>query len=266
MKFWNVGNAKKWNYQFFTDGLIIKTGARGDDNIQTFKFSKNTRTMEPAILLAGVILISIGGLLAFFGYSLFRGLLLLSGLTGGGVTGYALGTALGLSKLVSVIIGLGLGAAGAWLAQTMFVIGVFLIGSVGFGAMGSAVQRVTGWEYYGLIILVLAIAGGVLAVLLRKFMIVLVTAVDGAYLLTAGIFSYIDWKMISRILNYTHEPPDPEVLRRPLFLPIWFLITLAGMGVQYGLDEEEPPEKKTQNQTRSGEKGKLDPKAHRETD
>ncbi len=183
------------------------------------------------LLKAGVGLsVLLGLVMCFFGYRFFKVLLGIMGfLACGGVAlrvGYAISSE---NEFVALIAGLLGGVVGATLFVVLYYIGVFLFGA-SFAVLtaatcaGPAEQSLT-----PPVTLVLGGIGGVLAVLLQKFIIVCSTAFIGAWLMVFG-----GMLMLRRVTpDSLMAPPEPLSQRDLPVLAAWLVLSAVGALVQF---------------------------------
>lgn len=133
---------------------------------------------------AAVILL-LGGLLACFaGYRVFRVVL--------GIYGFILGVLLASSivgtehTLWTVLASLGIGLLGALVLIGAYFVGVALIGA-GLGAgLANLIWAGIGGEPHIIVVIVLAIAGALVALALQRYVIIVATAFGGAQTVVVG--------------------------------------------------------------------------------
>lgn len=144
----------------------------------------------PAIM-AGVIVL--GLLFCFFGYRIFKVFLSISGAAaGGGGAAYVAWTQWPQMWWPAALAGVVGAAIGAVLMVVLYYVGVFLAGA-GFAASVAAVLAGANAEHLHLEALIpAAVVGGVLALIIQKFLIVLSTSFTGAASVAAGAY-YFAW-------------------------------------------------------------------------
>jgi len=115
------------------------------------------------------------GLMACFaGYRLFKFFLTIAGAVSGGGAGWFIAHAAGAGggvALIAVVIGAILGGA---LAVALFYAGVFLLGASAFMGVGYMISG------SATVALIIAAIGGILCIILQKYMIIIATAYGGA--------------------------------------------------------------------------------------
>ncbi|MBZ0282027.1 MAG: DUF4203 domain-containing protein [Anaerolineae bacterium] len=175
-----------------------------------------------SVIIIGLVSIAIGLVSCFYGYAVFRVVLVVLGF----LLGYAVGTALvaGRAELTVLLVGLGAGLIGAAIMYGLYVLGVMLAGGL-FGAnVASALILALNLEgaLIPIIILIGVLIGAVIAYGLNKWMIVIGTAFNGASSIIYGAGLLI---------------PTISVLERrgnPILMTvIWLLIGVIGVAIQY---------------------------------
>lgn len=177
-----------------------------------------------------LLTIMFGLLELFFGFRIFRVLVVIAGAFVGFYYGPMLATALGGSApdaraavifaiLGAVILGL--------LAWFVFSAVVFLWGaSIGY-SLGLAA-----FSYAALPALLIAVAFGILAVLFQRFLIVLLTSLNGAWLVAASGAFFLGFLALPPGLYLDRSWPLPANLRVPLLI-ITLLLAILGSIVQF---------------------------------
>lgn len=178
-----------------------------------------------------------GVLDCFYGYRVFKVTLAVVGGLAGAILGQAAAVALGLGfawELGGLIIG---GLLGAGLAFFAFLVGVFLAG-FGFGATLGMLLLANYNHMVALLSgLVLGVVGGVAAIKLQRVLLILSTALLGAFravIALAFFTSRLDW------LYYLRHPEQLPALidNRPWMLPSILALSGVGVLVQFGLGDK----------------------------
>jgi hypothetical protein len=133
------------------------------------------------------IAILIGALECFFGYRVFKTVLGLIGFLAGAILGAVIGYSLSGNRIVSILAGILGGFIGAGLLVTLYFVGVFVIGALLGGILAEMLFTLFSRSSVPVVIVVLAVIGGVLAVIFQKFMIIVSTSFSGAYLAVNGL-------------------------------------------------------------------------------
>jgi hypothetical protein len=182
-------------------------------------------------IFGGILIILFGIVNCFFGYIYFRLLL--------GVWGFFMGGALGLSLASDaapvVVLAAGLIGAvlGALLIYLLFRVGVLIIGALLGYALTAALLATLG---VGENIFLLALAGAaifaVLALVLNRVFIVVLTAFSGASAIVTGVSLLLNAERITTA--FAERRFDPVLNDTPLIVGIfWLLLAVAGIVIQY---------------------------------
>ena len=200
-----------------------------------------------ALYLIALASVALGALYCFFGYRIFRVLL--------GILGFILGAAavavvawdiFGRDQQVIVILaGLVGGIIGAVLMVMLYFVGVFLLGAWLGSLLGVLLTGGGGSTVEIVIIVTLAVIGGIMAVIFQKLMIIVSTALSGSWVIVSGVSQLVGGGSVPvRSLQYH---PDIGFLRSMgiggyVMLLFWVLLGTAGMVVQYRITRERRSE------------------------
>ena len=192
-----------------------------------------------------IVAIVIGLLNCFFGYRLFKIILGIWGFIAGAILGAGIATTLSGELWVAILAGLVGGILGAVLFVLLYFVGIFLLGAgLGF-LLGVAIASTfnlggpTQWIIAG----VLAIVGGIVAVIVQKFMIILSTAFGGAAMTVGGIYTLAGGQLIRSIEDLPATMARRSVIAANwLLLLFWLLLGIVGVVVQYAVTAREKPE------------------------
>jgi hypothetical protein len=184
--------------------------------------------------IAAVVLVAGGIVTCFAGYRLFKVVL--------GIYGFVLGALVASSMVgsgntagmvVAAIVG---GVAGAVVLVLAYFVGVALIGA----GLGVLVVH-TGWTAFAhadppaWAVIVFAILGGVGAILLQRYVIVVATAFGGAWTILLGVMALLAGRPVpARGASpvWILYPFTPEGGHERLLMAAWILLGLCGTGVQ----------------------------------
>ncbi len=187
-------------------------------------------TNEP-ILVTALVMIVIGAVSCFAGYRVFRMLLSLGGFVAGVALGLALANSLTLpadqQTIVRLVLALGGGLIGAAVAWLLFLVAVFFWGAAFGYLVASAITVNTGDPTRLVLILVLVLAGGVVALVFQKLFITLSTAFGGALVMVSGAYRFLTQRSGADLLL------NPGLLLRPNAAQslgtLYFLMLLLGV-------------------------------------
>jgi len=145
----------------------------------------------PAFMAGAIVL---GLLFCFLGYRIFRIMLSAAGGIGGG--GAAVAVTLNYWQWnemwwAVVLIGLAAAAAGAVLLIIAYYVGVFVVGAAFAGTIAALLCGANAENLYLEALIPAAVVGGVLALIIQKFLIIMTTSFTGAAAVTAGAYYFI---------------------------------------------------------------------------
>ena len=199
-----------------------------------------------ALYLIALVSIGLGVVYCFFGYRIFRIILGILGFIGGASVAAAVAFDIfGREQVVLIVAGLVGGIIGAVLMVVLYFIGIFLLGAWLGSLLGVLLTGGGGSTVETVIILVLAVIGGVAAVMLQKLMIILSTALSGAWAIVSGVFHIVGGAP-GPVQAFQYQPNLRAL--RPMgawgyvMLLCWILLGIAGMVVQYKITRERKTE------------------------
>ena len=173
-----------------------------------------------------------GAIFCFIGYRIFKITLGILGF----VIGFSIagGIAFGLSdggETIALLAGLIGGVMGVILMITLYVVGIFFLGA-GLGALlGIVITAGTGSGSEVVILLILAVTGGIAALIFQKLIVIVSTSINGAWGIVFGIFYFVGGGFIP-IRLFQH--PESLHIGHELYLVVcWLLLGLTGIIVQY---------------------------------
>jgi len=177
--------------------------------------------------------IAIGILSCFFGYRLFK---LIIGIVGfilaAGLAASLCWTFLTQNQLVVLATGLVGGIVGALSLVFLYYLGIFVAGAILGGLIASVLSGSTTIDPAVFSIL-LAITGGVLAVILQKVVIILSTAVSGAWAVVCGAASAAG--LADAALLYGSPLTSVRQLSAWLLIA-WVILAALGLSTQFSSD------------------------------
>lgn len=167
----------------------------------------------------------------FFGYRIFRFVLGLVGFIVGagaaGAIGFEFSEGHELIAIGAAILG---GILGAGILFVLYILGVFAIGAVLGGLIAFSVFTYINTDPDVLIILASAFVFGVIAMFLKRFMIILATSLTGAFAVVSG-FTYFLKSGFNPIDLASYLNMGEDQLYR--FLLVLLALAVAGFVVQY---------------------------------
>ncbi len=173
-----------------------------------------------------------GLLICFFGYKIFRIVLAILGFIIGAsfIAGVGFTLTDGNEILVILIAGIAGGLVAAVILLFLYSAGVFLLGALFGISVFSGILMLINIDTSPLLYIMPAILGGIIALLLQKFMIILITSFAGAWIAVIGTLY---------VLNSNFNPFTPEFINNiseiDTYRILLSLIALGGLGfvVQY---------------------------------
>ena len=178
-----------------------------------------------------VALIASGVFSCFLGYRLFRIVLSVTGLLGGGALIWTVAAGTGYGQgvvLAAVLLGALLGALAMF---SLFYVGVFLFGcSLGL-LISIVVSSAVGTELNVLLGSIFALVGGLVTLLIRKGLVVASTALTGSWAVLSGTSHFVDSVDLVRVLS------EPDLLRSQgglyyVVLAFWLVLGIGGVAIQ----------------------------------
>jgi len=199
-----------------------------------------------ALYLIALASIGLGVVYCFFGYRIFRIILGILGFIGGASVAAAVAFDIfGREQVVLIVAGLVGGIIGAVLMVVLYFIGIFLLGAWLGSLLGVLLTSGGESTVATVIILVLAVIGGIVALMLQKLMIILSTALSGAWAIVSGVFHLVGGAP-GPVQAFQYQPNLRAL--RPMgawgyvMLLCWILLGIAGMVVQYKITRERKTE------------------------
>lgn len=158
---------------------------------------------ENALGIAAIACLSLGAVLCFLGYRVFLLVLALGGFVAAGLAAAGGGLLVSQDLTIAIISGILGGFIGAVLMVLLYFAVLFNAGAVTAGLIGYAicVYSETPLTTVAIVaILCAAVFGGILALFLQRFVIIVSTSMKGAGLLTLGIFYFIRRTTVNPLL------------------------------------------------------------------
>jgi hypothetical protein len=187
--------------------------------------------------LAFCFMMLVGLAQCFAGYRILRVLLVILGFCAGAILGFALGVAIGGGALFAGAIGaLVCGIIGGLLMIPLFLVGIFLLGGLmGYLAAG-VIVGVAGWHIDPTFLLLPAIAGGILAVLFQKVIIVIATALSGAWTVVICIYALVRGPAVLSEFDHPSSLGNGPLIG-------WLILSVLGIIAQFSWGEPDKAEK-----------------------
>lgn len=183
---------------------------------------------EIKIGVAAVIIL-IGIILGFFGYSMFKKVIAATGAIFGFWAGGVLGLILSLGNPIFAIVGAVVGGiVGGVLFVMLYFAGVFFAGACLGALFGLMAFPFAGGLLGHLLIGALAFAGGIAALLVQKALIISSTALTGSFMIANGVVYFVRGSFYP-IIRY-HSVPQNEAAA---FISFWLMLGMAAVYMQY---------------------------------
>ncbi len=190
-------------------------------------------------VLVALLTIAFGLLNCFFGYRIFRILLVLWGLVLGAYTGGTVAGNLTDGQLLWIVIGGVLGAAiGAALMSLLYYVGVFIVGAAGGVVLANAIGLTVGIDMPDLVVIIVAVVVGIIALIMQRVVLILATAFTGAWFVVSGVLTLFTGTRIDPAQLYSDAAQAGEAVAGvpPLvLLALWFVLALAGAVTQFAM-------------------------------
>ncbi len=185
--------------------------------------------MPAALNLVAIGAIVLGLVQCFFGYRIFRIILGITGFILAGLLAGYLVFSLTQSQLFALIAGVLGGLIGAGLLAGLYIVGIFVIGAIFGGAAASSLLSLAGISPQPWIVVILAIAIGVLAAILQKPMIIIATSFLGAWWAVTGVAALAGVIQLGAL----QAIPSSLMGLGTAWLVGWLVLGIAGLVVQF---------------------------------
>ncbi len=178
--------------------------------------------------------IIVGVIVCFWGYRLFKVVLGIAGFIAGAALFYHFGAQYTERMIVLVILAIFGGLIGASLSVAFYYVGLFLLGALAGWQLGFLIATVINIEFVIIIPIIAAILTGFLACFFQKPVIIIATALIGAWSVVTGGFYFFGTGIIPTDLFR-----DPFMLvedlreTNPVVILAWIVLGIAGMIFQF---------------------------------
>ena len=194
-------------------------------------------------LLVALISIAFGLLNCFAGYRVFRLLLGLYGLIVGVIAGATLASNVTGGEILWVIVGAVVGGiVGAALFVLLYIVGVFLVGAAGGVSLATFIGGVLGIDMPALVVVIVAIAVGIIALIVQRSVLILATAFVGAWLAVSGGAALITGTEPAFTTLFERAVGGGAGTYTWVVLIVWLLLGIAGAAVQFATSREAAAE------------------------
>ncbi len=174
--------------------------------------------------------ILLGPIVCLFGYRIFKVMLFITGFFVGAALAGTFTFAKSYENYIIIFACLIGGLFGGLLTLCLYYLGVFVIGALFGGSIGAVLFIVAKTSPEPVVLLILAIIGGIVAIVIHKFMIIISTAFGGALhfiiglaFITLGSFQITETESIFRTMGS----------KIYIFALLWVLLGLLGVFFQY---------------------------------
>ncbi len=188
-----------------------------------------------SVYIFALFTIIFGAVCCFWGYRAFRVVL--------GIIGFMLGVYLAASLvahftggfgIIAIIAGIVGGMIGASLVMFLYYVGVFILGMLGGWALGALLAGPASLGISLVIPALVAIAGGVLAIIFQRFIIIVSTALLGSWGVVSGVFYFLNSGIVPMdIFNGPSDLLPVHGVMRSAMLLCWLVLALVGIVFQF---------------------------------
>ncbi|MBN1674104.1 MAG: DUF4203 domain-containing protein [Kiritimatiellae bacterium] len=181
--------------------------------------------------------IPVGLVQCFCGYRIFKIVLGILGFFLFGFVAAFVGYALSGEPIVALVAFLLGGVIGAAFMVVLYFVGIFLLGAFMGMIMAGVLCGLFDASPHPALLLLLALIGGVVAVLFQKLMIILSTAFTGAWGVVTGVAYFVTDRVDPRRMNDVLRTGGTWVYG---MLLCWLVLALLGVVVQYRFAPKSP--------------------------
>lgn len=194
--------------------------------------------MQHAIINSIIVFwIMLGMIECFFGYRIFKIILGIAGFMLGGAMAYNIGHTITQNEIVMLFISFIGGCIGAGLMVWIYFLGVFFIGALLGGIIGTALFSVVQIYPAPIVLFIFSMICGVLALSYQKLMIILGTSFAGSWYVAAGIVGFMEGSVGLRSMDRLFRPSGRHVFMATL---IWLALGILGFVFQYTSAQAAP--------------------------
>ncbi len=198
-------------------------------------------TLNPQVDLTMIVVIIIAGILnCFFGRKFLKGILIFWGFVlGAGLVGHLFFNFFQSNQTIAYIAAIIGGILGASLLGAFVKVGVFALGAILGYTIGNMLASTGGIPPQLPILLGLGFLGGVLALFMERTVIILATALSGAWLMILGLASLLGTQF--SLLAILKEPVILQQLNRRylILFAIWAFLSILGTWVQFQITHRQ---------------------------
>jgi hypothetical protein len=195
-------------------------------------------------VLVALLTIAFGLLNCFFGFRIFRFMLILWGLILGAYAGATVAGNLANGELLWIIIGGVLGAIiGAALMSLLYLVGVFVVGAAAGAVLANAIGVALGMDMPTLVVIIVAVAVGIIALILQRVVLILATAFSGSWAVISGVLSLLAGTSLTLTELYGEATQAGEAVAGvspQLLLVFWLVLAVVGAVTQFAMTRAAP--------------------------
>lgn len=180
-----------------------------------------------------LFIIAFGAVQCFFGYRAFKGVLAVVGFIVAYLLCYETMMALFGHKYAAFFVSLAAGVFCGALINHLYLVGVFLLAALFGGTFALQLYAVSATHPEPAMLFVVAVLFGMAALFFQKLVIILVTAIAGAWAMVGGVAWYVTGALDpSRLDTYAafFQRGDAAALAVTV---LWAVLTVAGALFQY---------------------------------
>lgn len=189
-----------------------------------------------------VLTVIFGAISCFWGYRLFRFVLGVLGFFGGAYLAGSIAVHFkGEFGLVAIIAAIAGGLLGAMIVSALYPVAVFVAGALAGWIAGTMIIGAVGRPLHYLILIALAVGGGLLALSFERFIIIVSTAFSGSWGIVSGLLFFFGSGFTS-----IHILRNPRLMLTISGSAYWFVLffwaVLGLAGVLFQLRRAPGPE------------------------
>jgi hypothetical protein len=198
---------------------------------------------ERTLHLIALASIGLGALYCFFGYRVFKVVLGILGFISGALLAVWMAfDVFGRGQAVLILAGLLGGIIGAVLMVALYFVGIFLLGAWLGSLLGVLLTGGGENPVATVIIVTLAVMGGIVAVFFQKLMIIISTSLGGSWSIVSGVSHFVG-AGFGPIRSFQYHP-NLRVLRSMgvqgyIMLLCWVLLGVTGIIAQYRATKDQ---------------------------
>ena len=179
------------------------------------------------------LLIAIGAIQCLYGYRAFKVVLVLVGFILGYALAYAAIESMFHHKYAAFFVGMLAGVVAGSLINNVYLIGVFVVSALFGGAVALQLYAIAGQHPEPIMLFIFALLAGLLALFFQKLMIILATALSGAWSVVAGIAWFATAAIDPVSIASVQKVFRAGDLQGYIIVVCWLALGILGMLFQY---------------------------------